>query len=108
LVLLGVFAAHALPLPRVIVFLVISSVAYVIAILANGTPDAGWLAAAVVAMLAFNTWHVWVLVDRMRQASLTDPLTGTLNRYGLHGPGAWGPCGGRPLGCPHLRVRHRP
>ena len=83
LVLLGVFAAHALPLPRVIAFLVISSAAYVTAILASGTPDAGWLATAVVAMLAFNTWHVWVLVDRMRQASLTDPLTGALNRHGL-------------------------
>lgn len=83
LVLLGVFAAHALPLPRVIVFLAASSVAYAIAIVASGTPDAGWLAAAVVAMLAFNTWHVWALVDRMRHASLTDPLTGALNRYGL-------------------------
>jgi len=83
MVVLGVFAAHTLPLPRVIAFLVIASASYITAILASGVPDAGWLAAAVVAMLAFNTWHVWVLVNRMRQASLTDPLTGALNRYGL-------------------------
>lgn len=83
MVVLGVFAAHKLPLPRVIAFLVITSAAYISAIVASGVPDAGWLAAAVVAMLAFNTWHVWVLVNRMRQASLTDPLTGALNRYGL-------------------------
>ena len=83
LILLGVFAAHTLPLPRVIAFLVISSVAYSTAIVASGAPQAVWLAAAVVAMLSFNTWHVWVLVDRMRQATLTDPLTGALNRHGL-------------------------
>ncbi len=83
IVLLGVFAAHSLPPRRVITFVVISSAAYTTAMLASGSPDAGWLAAAVVAMLAFNTWHVWVLVDRMRQTSVTDPLTGALNRHGL-------------------------
>ncbi|MCU0300250.1 MAG: GGDEF domain-containing protein [Candidatus Nanopelagicales bacterium] len=83
MILLGVFAAHALPLARVLVFLAISAGAFVSGVAVSGVIQAGWIAAGVVAMLVFSTLHVWFLVDRLREASLTDPLTGALNRHGL-------------------------
>jgi diguanylate cyclase (GGDEF)-like protein len=83
MILLGVFAAHALPLARVLVFLAVSAGAFAAGVAIGGVLEAGWIAAGVVVMLVFSTLHVWFLVDRLREASLTDPLTGALNRHGL-------------------------
>jgi hypothetical protein len=83
MVLFGVFAGYALSLPRIAWFLAFSATVYLAALLINPLIDGIWSAALVVAMLIFNTLHVWFLVHRLRETSLTDPLTGAWNRTGL-------------------------
>ncbi|HEX6887515.1 MAG TPA: GGDEF domain-containing protein [Candidatus Nanopelagicales bacterium] len=83
MILLGVFGAYALPLVRIVVFLAISGASYVGGVLVSGVLEARWIAFGVVAMLVFSTLHVRALLGRLREASLTDPLTGALNRHGL-------------------------
>lgn len=81
--LLGVFAAYFLPLRRVAAFLCLSVVSFLLAIGMNAVLDSPWIALGVVGMLVFNTCHVAYLVNRLRAASLVDPLTSALNRHGL-------------------------
>ena len=83
MVLFGVFAGYALSRPRIAWFLAFSATVYLAALLINPLTDGIWTAALVIAMLIFNTLHVWYLVHRLRETSLTDPLTGAWNRTGL-------------------------
>lgn len=83
LVLVGVFAGYTLPLRRLMGFLAFTVVTYLTAIVITPLLLSPWLAVLLVAMLAFNTLHVWFLVHRLKQVTLADPLTGALNRSGL-------------------------
>lgn len=83
MMLFGVFAAYTLSLRRIAGYLGFSVAVYAMAIIAQPILAGAWIAALVLAMLVFNTLHVWFLVHRMREVSLTDPLTGALNRKGL-------------------------
>lgn len=88
LILVGVFAGYALPLERVIGFLAFTVVTYLTALVITPLLFSPWLAVLIVAMLVFNTLHVWFLMRRLKRAALVDPLTGALNRSGLrvHAP----------------------
>lgn len=88
LILVGVFAGYTLPLGRLTGFLAVTIVTYLIALVITPLLFSPWLAVLVVAMLVFNTLHVWFLVSRLKQVTLVDPLTGALNRPGLtaHAP----------------------
>lgn len=83
MMLFGVFAAYALSLRRIAGYLAFSVVVYSAAVIAQPILPGAWVAVLLIGMLVFNTLHVWFLVHRMREASLTDPLTGALNRKGL-------------------------
>jgi diguanylate cyclase (GGDEF)-like protein len=88
LILVGVFAGYTLPLLRLAGFLTFTAVVYLAALAITPLRYSPWLAALVVAMLVFNTLHVWLLVRRLKHMTLVDPLTGALNRSGLaaHAP----------------------
>ena len=88
LILLGVFAGYTLPLERLTAFLAFTIVTYLAALVITPLLYSPWLAVLIVAMLVFNTLHVWFLVHRLKRAALVDPLTGALNRSGLrvHAP----------------------
>ncbi|MBI1349545.1 MAG: diguanylate cyclase [Actinomycetales bacterium] len=80
----GVFAAYQLSAPRVAVFLIITTVAFVGATMYHPVveyPFVIWLA---MILFVANTVHVWFLVSRLGRAAVTDPLTGALNRKGLY------------------------
>jgi diguanylate cyclase (GGDEF)-like protein len=83
LIFIGVFAAYQLPGWRVIPFLVITSAAYLAAVVANPVLGGIWVAAFVVVIFILNTLHVGYLVSRLRETAVTDPLTGAMNRKGL-------------------------
>lgn len=79
----GAFAAYQLSLPRLTVFLVVTSLAYVGGLVWNPVLTEPFVAAIVLAIFVLNTLHVFHLVNRLRSAAVTDPLTGALNRKGL-------------------------
>ncbi len=83
IMLVGVFAAYTLSLRRLMAFLVFSVAIYLASIRSTSLFSDMWVPLTVVAMLVFNTAHVWTLVNRLRETTLTDPLTGALNRNGL-------------------------
>lgn len=88
MILVGVFAGYTLPLHRLAGFLAFSVAVYLAALVIQSLLLSPWLAVLLVAMLVFNTLHVWLLVRRLRHVTLVDPLTGALNRSGLsvHAP----------------------
>jgi diguanylate cyclase (GGDEF)-like protein len=83
MILIGVFAAYTLPLARIVFFLFFSVTVFIASAALTRVLAGVWVAVVVVAMLVFNTLHVYFLVGRLRESSLVDPLTGALNRNGL-------------------------
>ncbi len=83
IMLVGVFAAYTLTRRRVAAFLAFSVTIYMASLTVTTLFSDFWIPLIVVAMLVFNTAHVWTLVNRLRDTTLTDPLTGALNRNGL-------------------------
>ncbi|MGB7980339.1 MAG: GGDEF domain-containing protein [Candidatus Nanopelagicales bacterium] len=83
MILVGVFAGHTLPLRRLAGFLAFTIAVYLAALTITSLLLSPWLGLLLVAMLVFNTLHVWFLVQRLERATLVDPLTGALNRSGL-------------------------
>lgn len=79
----GAFAAYQLTLPRLSAFLTVTSLAYVAALLWNPVLTEPFVAVLVLLIFVLNTLHLWHLVNRLRSAAVTDPLTGALNRKGL-------------------------
>lgn len=83
IMLLGVFAGYTLSRRRVTLFVAFSVGVYVASFAVTDFVGGLWVPVILVAMVIFNTAHVWTLVDRLRETTLTDPLTGALNRNGL-------------------------
>lgn len=79
----GVFAAYQLTLPRLALFLVVTTVVYSIALVLEPVLAEPFVAVIVMVIFVLNTVHVWHLVNRLRDTAVTDPLTGALNRKGL-------------------------
>jgi diguanylate cyclase (GGDEF)-like protein len=83
MIVVGVFAAYTLPLERIAGFLFVSAASFTTVTIANPLLAGTYVVVIVLAMLMFNTMHVWWLVQRLLESSLVDPLTGALNRRGL-------------------------
>jgi diguanylate cyclase (GGDEF)-like protein len=79
----GVFAAYQLSLPRLSLFIVVTTVAYSVALVLEPVLAEPFVAVIVMVIFVLNTLHVWHLVNRLRDTAVTDPLTGALNRKGL-------------------------
>jgi diguanylate cyclase (GGDEF)-like protein len=83
LLVLGAFAAYTLPRTRMWVLVAISTTIYVAALVRTPLLLGPWLGVLVVALVIGNTAMVARQLDTVRDLSLTDPLTGALNRKGL-------------------------
>ncbi len=83
LLVLGMFAAFALPNRRLSAWLTFSSVCYLGSLLVNPLSTGVWLGPVILVMVAGTTTVVRRLVEQIRAAARHDPLTGALNRLGL-------------------------
>ena len=83
LLLIGIFSAYFLSLVVVRALVVLMAVLYPIALAANPQLARPWYGAAVLVISIGATTVVAVLVRRLRDASVRDPLTSALNRRGL-------------------------
>lgn len=79
----GVFAAYQLTRRRLAVFIVVAVVGYLVAIMWHPVLREPFVAVLVMVIFVASTVHVWYLVNRLRDAAVTDPLTRALNRKGL-------------------------
>jgi len=83
LLLVGIFAAYFLSLAVVRVLLVLMTVLYPVALVANPQLARPWYGAAALVASIAATIVVAMLVRQLRDASVRDPLTLALNRRGL-------------------------
>lgn len=83
MMLTAVFAAYTLSRRQVTAFVAFSVAIYLASVIVSDVVVSIWIPLILVAMLVFNTAHVWNLVNRLRLTTLSDPLTGALNRNGL-------------------------
>jgi diguanylate cyclase (GGDEF)-like protein len=83
LLILGIFAAFAMSVRQVHLWLALSGTLYLAAVTVNPAPLGIWLAPVIVALVVTTTLVVVRLLRMVRAASTHDALTGALNRYGL-------------------------
>ena len=83
LLILGIFAAFAMSVRQVYLWLAFSGTLYLVTVTVNPAPLGIWLAPVIVLLVVTTTLVVVRLLGMVRDASTHDPLTGALNRYGL-------------------------
>ncbi len=83
LLILSIFAAFAMTMRQVRVWLAMSGTLYLVAVTVNPAPLGIWLAPVIVALVLTTTLVVVTLLKMVRDASTHDALTTAVNRYGL-------------------------